>query len=305
MEKKGHIKYITPIIIGVVFIITLLVCDEWLSYQHCKLYDSYERELSFLTHYPNSAYSPEIKGLIRKYEKKYVDSKFNELKIPTYIYDSNIQEYLSLYRDYISFFPNGKLKDQVDEFINETQEEYDFRKINKVGHISIEDCDAFLEKYPNSSRVSKVEYLKATVTYKDNSLTNGSQPYSRYYGSNNRSGGSRVIIKSSSNHDCIVTVKYGNADGIVAGHVYVRRGDRAEIPLPSGRTYQVFFYSGEGWYPYKEMPKDIFGGFLFNESFSYDKTAFYLDYGESMEYTLTPTTNGNFTPSSTNQNNFF
>jgi len=305
MKNGGHIKYIIPILIGLAGVIAFLFNDEWVSYQHCKIYDSYERELSFLTHYPKSQYAPEVRELIKKNEKTFVDRNFNALKMPSYLYDSNVNEYLSSYDEYLSIFPDGQLKGQVNHFINDIKDERDFKKVGRIGHVSVKACDAYFEKHPYGLHVDEVVYLKATVTYKENSLRNGSQPYSIYYGSNVRSGGCRVVIKSSSNHDCIVTVKYNDADGRVAGHVYVRRGDRAEIPLPSGRTYQVFFYSGEGWYPDKEMPKNVRGGFLFNEDFSYDKTAFYLDYGESMEYTLTPTTNGNFTPSDTDQNSFF
>ena len=305
MAKNNTLRYLIPIILCTLAIIGLLVCNEWVSYQQCKVYQSYNREVSFLTKYPNSKYSADVRKCLKKHEKQYVDENLNGLKAPSYISDYLIEKYQSAYEKYNAFFPDGELRPQAYRFILDIREESDYRKLIESYDVSDEEYQAYLEKYPNTSHLKEIEYKRATAAYKNYSLKNGSQPYSKYYGYNSTSGGSSIVINSSSNHDCVVTVKYNNSDGKVAGHVYVHRGESAEINLPSGRTYQVFFYSGTGWYPDKEMPKGVKGGFLQNESFSCDDKPYTLSYGEYMTYTLTPVTNGNFTPKTTNQNNFF
>ncbi|MBQ6436939.1 MAG: hypothetical protein IJK20_00605 [Bacteroidales bacterium] len=304
MQRK-YIKYLVPIAIASIAIIVLLLCNEWVSFHHCKLYNSYSREMTFLTKYPDSKYRAEVCQLIQKHEKEYVNEAFDNFRPLTYTSEIMTEKYESAYKQYVSLFPNGELKDKVAEYVSRSREECDFRKIKDTAQPSDQMLSDFLSKYPDSKHASEVRNIKATAIFRNNSLENGSQPYAQYYGYNDRYGGSAVEIKSSSNHDCVVTVKYNNVNGNVAGHVYVRRGQTAVITLPPNNKYQVFFYSGLGWYPDKEMPKGIRGGFLTDESYSCDATPFTLEYGESMTYTLTPVRNGNFKPSTTNSENFF
>ena len=305
MSKDNTRRLLITIFICSLALIGVLAMNEWFAYQHCKLYQSYEREISYLTKYPEGKYSSEVRNLFARYEKKYINENLYGLEMPSGVTNRMIEGYLSSYERYSSFFPEGDLRNQVDQFIQDLIEEQDFQKLMSSMGLEKEDFRAYYEKYPNTSHVKELEYKQATVPYENYSLANGSQPYSSYYGYNSTSGGCSIVIKSSSNHDCVVTVKYNNSDGDVAGHVYVRRGQSAEILLPSGKTYQVFFYSGTGWYPEKEMSKDVKGGFINDESFSYDDTPFSLSYGEYVTYTLTPVSNGNFTPRAANQNDYF
>lgn len=305
MAKNNTLRYLIPISLCSLAIIGLLVCNEWVSYQQCKVYQSYNRGVTFLTKYSNSKYASNVRNYLKKHEKEFVNENLNGLNVPSYLSDYLIDRYQSAYEKYKTFFPNGNLRAEASRFILDIREESDYRELIESSDVSDAEFQAYLEKYPNTSHLKEIEYKRATIAYQNYSLKNGSQPYSSYYGYNNSSGGSSIVIKSSSNYDCVVTVKYNNSEGKVAGHVYVHRGETAEIHLTSGRTYQVFFYSGTGWYPDKEMPKGVKGGFLHNESFSCDDKPYTLSYGEYMTYTLTPVTNGNFTPKTTNQNSFF
>ena len=136
--------------------------------------------------------------------------------------------------------------------------------------------------------------------YRNNQLSTGAKPWARYYGSG-AGGNSWITVKASSSSDVVVVVKYNNSSGRVANHAYIRKGGRHTLSLPSGNRYQVFFYTGNGWYPDKEMKGEVKGGFL-SGSWSKDGTPYVLGYGEEVTYTLTATVNGNFSTSGSSAN---
>jgi hypothetical protein len=86
-------------------------------------------------------------------------------------------------------------------------------------------------------------------------------------------------------------------------HIYIKGGDKARLYVPSG-TYDVYFYSGNGWNPNMEVGQ-FKGGFVeggitqkdgpiqllseiieMDDGRTQERTAY-------MEYTLYPVDNGN------------
>lgn len=127
-----------------------------------------------------------------------------------------------------------------------------------------------------------------------NSLRNGSMPYYSCYGSNNycESYCSQISVKNGG-LDVLVTIK--NDDGRVIRHGYIRSGMSYTFNVSNG-SYQVFFYSGKGWNPYKQIDSNtcgsLSGSFVSDESVSKDS---YIDlYSQVMSYSLVLTQNGNF-----------
>ena len=229
---NNNLKYIIPIAICSVLIIVLLFTNEWLAYQHCRIYKTYNQEISFLHKYPDSKYRKDVCELIKNHEKEYANEAFDKFATLSYTSDYLVKKYESSYSEYIALFPNGEMRQRVEAYISKAREENEFKNIKYNSQVDASRLSAFLANYPDSPHASEVRNIMATAQYRDNSLKNGAQPYAKYYGYNNSYGASSVEIKSSSNHDCVVTVKYNNANGNVAGHIYVRRGQQAVIKLP-------------------------------------------------------------------------
>lgn len=122
--------------------------------------------------------------------------------------------------------------------------------------------------------------------YIDNQLKTGSKPYKDYYYS--RTGKNYMKFNTSAQTDCVVIVKKCST-GAVVNHIYIRSNDSARLYLPNGE-YDVFFYSGKGWNPYKEVA-NVVGGFVSCESIQKDGPISL--YNEYVEYTLYPVENGN------------
>ena len=201
---------------------------------------------------------------------------------------------------------------------------------NRINRDDIAGYEAFIAKYPSSSHVAdareRIEVARQEqrlaeealrraeqqrqleYQYGNNSLANGAQPYSQWYGTNayydNYTPHSEIRVKAPYNSDVIAIVRYNNHNGKVAGHRYIKAGCSATIYLRNGYNYQTFFYYGKGWYPNKEMKNGIRGGFIIDELFSKDGSASYLQ-DNILTYELTITQNGNFSTSSSNENEIF
>ncbi len=124
--------------------------------------------------------------------------------------------------------------------------------------------------------------------YRDNHLTTGESPYENEISV--KGSDSRIIVKTSGTDRTDVVVILKKNDRIVRNQ-YVQAGDQAVFNIPDG-TYQIFFYYGKGWYPEKEMPNGMKGGFVMYESFSKDDPQ-YLE-NNILTYELILQTNGNF-----------
>ncbi len=200
----------------------------------------------------------------------------------------------------------------------------------RIQRDDIQGYEEFIKKYPSSTFVSdarerietakeekrqkeeqerrEAEARRLESQYGNNSLSNGSQPYSRWYGANqyydDYTAHSEIRVKAPYNSDVIAIVRYNNMNGSVAGHKYIKAGNSATIYLRNGSYYQTFFYYGMGWYPDKQMNGKVRGGFLKNEAFSKDGSPSYLE-NQILSYELTLQQNGNFQTSSSSEGEMF
>ena len=156
--------------------------------------------------------------------------------------------------------------------------------------------------YPNNNLESNIEYA-ISEQYRNNSLRNGSMPYSYCYGSSN--SGSSAVKVNAGNEDVLVMIK--NIQGRVIRHSYVKAHRTYQLNVPNG-SYRVFFYYGKGWNPTKFMKETtcgtLKGGFHSNEIVDKDPSVLSLNY-QVMTYTLTSVLNGNFNTTGSSKNEAF
>ena len=111
-------------------------------------------------------------------------------------------------------------------------------------------------------------------------------------------GCSDIKINTSSSSAIVAIVK---KNGNVVKHAYIAPSSNYTFELLDG-IYQVFFYYGSGWDSNKAMKSSncnrIRGGFKTQESVSKGDPITLK--GNIMEYTLTRSTLGNFSPKSSN-----
>ena len=214
----------------------------------------------------------------------------------------------------------------IVSFACDSNHQAEFYRIQRNDIAGYED---FINKYPTSIYVKDARERIATAKeeqrkreeqerieaearrldslYGNNRLSNGSQPYSKWYGKNlyfdEYTPHSEIRVNAPSTSDVIVIVRYNNMNGSVAGHRYIRAGMTSTIYLRNEHYYQTFFYYGNGWYPDKEM-NNVQGGFIKNEAFSKDGTPSYLD-NDILTYELTLQVNGNFSTSSSSAGEMF
>ena len=139
--------------------------------------------------------------------------------------------------------------------------------------------------------------------WKDYYLPNGSEPYADWYGYNSTCdsyGCSAMVVNAPNSSDVVVIIK--DSYGDVVRHAYIRRNQSYRFEFPDG-VYQPFFYFGNGWNPYKEMPNGLKGGFVSDSSVSKDSPTEYSN--EIMTYSLKLQRNGNFSAQHSNINEAF
>lgn len=291
---------ISGVTLCLVTIAASFVFDEEVSFWRCSAFDNYKDEMSFLSRYPDSHFKRDVEILLANHEKEYIEDQLVSLDYDRYIRKYAASSDESQRKKFYAIFPQGEALGKVKKFFDNLEMERAYRELT-----TLKSREDFLSKYPNSYYEDRVRAVVTKEKYEHNSLENGAQPYAQYYGKNLKNAACSFIIKSSAEQDYIVIVKYNNENGKVAGHVYVARNQTATIPVRSGATYQVFFYTGRGWNPDKSMSGGVRGGFLYDESFSYDREPVYMNYGETMEYTLQRVKNGNFRPSTGSASDFF
>lgn len=254
----------------------------------------------FLQECPNSKYEKEINSMLKKKEDNFYKSYVN-------VSTSSLSR--ARLNEYLTLFPGGRYTTQVNNKLMLLDDEEAYRSASSTN--TKYSWQQYLSKFPKGAHAakarSKIAEFDEVERCRNNSLSNGSQPYARYYGSNYSYSWDRAAVKvnASAYSDVVVIVRYNNAQGSVAGHVYVRKGCSSTIYLLENRTYQVFFYYGSGWYPKKEMAGGVKGGFLERESFSKDGSSMYLRSGEIVTYTLTQQVHGNFSTSGSSENEVF
>ena len=105
--------------------------------------------------------------------------------------------------------------------------------------------------------------------------------------------GSEITVKASSSESCVVKLK--TKSGVTRVSFYVRAGDTVTVGVPMGRLY-VYFASGDTWYGTKH---------LFGSKTSYSKDDDLKDFSEfSYTYTLYPVSNGNFSQTPIDEDEF-
>lgn len=199
-------------------------------------------------------------------------------------------------------------------------------EFNKIDRYDISGYEEFIRKYPESNLVDdakeRIVVAKKEIRlqeererereivrkYEYNSLQNGAQPYSRWYGLNayydDYTAHSEIRVTAPNNSDVIVIVRYNNHNGSVAGHKYIKAGYSSTIYLANGYNYQTFFYYGNGWNPEKVMKNGLRGGFVKDESYSKDGSSSYLE-NNILTYELVVQQGGNFSTRRSDEGEIF
>lgn len=213
------------------------------------------------------------------------------------------------WNDFIRKFPNGQFTSKAEKYLRDMTEPDAFK--NACSSDTEYAYENYLKDYPDGANVEEIKRLlnrlKEREKWDDNSLDNGSQPYAAYYGKNlpYKHGRPTVVVNAPYSSDVVVVVRHNNAEGDVAGHVYVQRSNTASIQLQENKKYQVFFYYGRGWNPEKLITEKIQGGFTQYESYAKDGESIQLSWGQIITYSLEDVKNGNFSTEPSSGIEFF
>lgn len=126
--------------------------------------------------------------------------------------------------------------------------------------------------------------------YAGNRLDTGDKPYASQVGK--AKTGSRYLEATASpgETDYIMIVKKAS-NGQWVNHVYIHAGTKGRLNVPAG-TYNVYFYSGQGWCPDKPI-NNLLGAFVEENELGKDANVNLSDY-EGYSYKLYPVSSGNF-----------
>jgi hypothetical protein len=107
---------------------------------------------------------------------------------------------------------------------------------------------------------------------------------------------SEITVKADTSQDYVVSVR--SAGGTPYVVFYVRAGATVTIGVPARKCY-VYFASGTDWYGYGE-------GLMFGKNTHYSMDDELVDFdGSTWTYTLEPVTDGNFTDTPIDKEDFF
>lgn len=166
---------------------------------------------------------------------------------------------------------------------------------------SLSQCDSSTSStsssYSSSSSSSSSSYSGATTpsySSDDEKLPEVAEPMSGAILSGHEySNGSEITITASGSSSCVVKLK--TSSGTTRLSFYVRAGDTVTVGVPAEYLY-VYFASGEKWYGTTH---------LFGERTSYSKDDKLCDFTQyTWEYTLRPVTNGNFSQTIIDEDDF-
>ena len=151
--------------------------------------------------------------------------------------------------------------------------------------------------YSSSSSSSSSSYSGVTApsySSDDEKLPEVAEPMSGAILSGHEySNGSEITITASGSSSCVVKLK--TSSGTTRLSFYVRAGDTVTVGVPAEYLY-VYFASGEKWYGTTH---------LFGVRTSYSKDDKLCDFTQyTWEYTLRPVTNGNFSQTIIDEDDF-
>lgn len=220
------------------------------------------------------------------------DASFSRLS-GTYAGEQEFEYYFSRYPQGKHLFEAKKLYKKYTSNKEQIKKTLEKKKADKIA----KEEKAAAQKQLQAERIAaaKAAQQEEYNKYKDNFLSNGSQPYAKYYGYNplldEYDDRAEIKVKAPSNSDVIVIVKRGGKTGPVMAHMYVRKGMTFSVNVKPRIAYQVFFYSGYGWDPEKQHG-NVKGGFVGNESVVADEQQI-LENLVQYNYDLNLSVNGN------------
>ena len=252
------------------------LCDDK-CFWNCKTTDDYKKYLQL---YPKGAYVQAAQSVIRKDRQKRI------------VWLSILVGILCVLG--VTVFGIQKSKDSNSLLSNSSAPK------------TTDNCEDSTESYHNT-----VSYNTGTQDhnqeydpdeeYRNNSLKTGVKPYESYFGKA-QTGQNYIDFKTSGANDYIAIVKR-HRDNKYINHLYIKGGESARLYVPDG-NFDVYFYSGKGWNPNKEVGH-FTGGFveggimqkdepiqLMTETITMDDGRIQLRTAY-MEYTLYPIPNGN------------
>ena len=259
---------------------------EFEYYKSCKTKQDYQQ---YLQRYPQGQYNELAKSNIKRIDK-----------IPLKVISVIIVAFLLIWGIIALVIESNKSSISSVPSNSTTKENYKATENDKYGDNSTtNDYEYENNKENNSEDIQGDNEQSEYDTYIDNSLETGSKPYSSQLGKA-RTGRNYLTFKTSGSTDFIIIVKRARGNKYV-NHIYIKGGDYATIYLPNGR-FNIYFYSGKGWNPYKHKG-ELIGGFVTWEFLQKDGPIdLYSGYGE---YTLYPVQNGNLKLKSANVDEVF
>jgi hypothetical protein len=227
-----------------------------------------------------------------------------------YIKNQNNQEYLELerltginraqlYGNALDFFNNSLSQSKNELIKNET-----IKKTFQTAELGDITFYVTKEKF-RKDKFDKIAADAFEIQWSENSLSNGSMPYAYCYGASNTCFDidcSKIKILNGGT-DVVVIIKTIN-DNVIR-HAFVKAGYTFTFNLPNG-MYNVYFYSGTGWDPYKILAQrqcTIRGGFVKSESTGKDTDVSL--YNQALSYQLKQVVNGNFSMESSSKAEVF
>lgn len=171
------------------------------------------------------------------------------------------------------------------------------KRLVRIGLVALTMCFAtflLLGCSGGSSKSSSSSSASSSASSSTSSSAKAqSQPANGTILDGSSNGNAGVEVHASS--DASVYVKVKTTSGSTVVGFYVRAGSTASVDVPTG-TYNIQFASGKTWYG----TSGVFGS---GTSYGQDPSVT-LDYGDVIEYTLQPVSNGNFAMSSLDGSRF-
>ena len=226
---------------------------EFEYYKSCKTKQDYQQ---YLQRYPQGQYNELAKSNIKRIDK-----------IPLKVISVVIVAFLLIWGIIALVIESNKSSISSVPSNSTTKENYKAMENDKYGDNSTtNDYEYENNKEDNSEDIQGDNEQSEYDTYIDNSLETVSKPYSSQLGKA-RTGRNYLTFKTSGSTDFIIIVKRARSNKYV-NHIYIKGGDYATIYLPNGR-FNIYFYSGKGWNPYKQKG-ELIGGFVTWESLQKD-----------------------------------